>query len=37
VALLAERYPRFRAVGEVLAVDVDRWSGWAASAPGAAD
>ena len=36
VALLAERYPRLRAAGEVLAVDVDRWSGWAALAPGAA-
>ena len=34
VALLRERYPRLHAVGEVLAVDVDRWSGWAASAPG---
>ena len=30
VALLAARYPRQRAVGEVLAVDVTRWSGWAA-------
>ena len=29
VALLAERYPRQRAVGSVLAVDVERWSGWA--------
>jgi PPOX class probable F420-dependent enzyme len=34
VELLRGRYPRLRAVGEVLAVDVDRWSGWAASAPG---
>lgn len=34
VALLRERYPRLHAVGEVLAVDVDRWSGWAASTPG---
>jgi PPOX class probable F420-dependent enzyme len=34
VALLRGRYPRLRAIGEVLAVDVDRWSGWAASAPG---
>jgi len=34
VALLSERYPQQRAVGEVLAVDVERWSGWAArSAP----
>jgi PPOX class probable F420-dependent enzyme len=29
--LLAERYPRFEAAGAVLAVDVERWSGWAAS------
>jgi PPOX class probable F420-dependent enzyme len=32
VAALRERYPRQRAEGEVLAVDVARWSGWAASA-----
>jgi PPOX class probable F420-dependent enzyme len=32
LALLAERYPRFEAAGEVLAVDVERWSGWAAGA-----
>ncbi|MFN8164094.1 MAG: TIGR03668 family PPOX class F420-dependent oxidoreductase [Solirubrobacterales bacterium] len=32
VALLLDRYPRMRPIGEVLAVDVDRWSGWAASA-----
>ena len=31
IALLAERYPQQRATGAVLAVDVDRWSGWAAS------
>jgi PPOX class probable F420-dependent enzyme len=31
VELLRERYPRQRADGEVLAVDVERWSGWAAS------
>jgi PPOX class probable F420-dependent enzyme len=31
VDLLRDRYPRQRADGEVLAVDVDRWSGWAAS------
>jgi PPOX class probable F420-dependent enzyme len=31
LALLAERYPRFAARGTVLAVDVARWSGWAAS------
>jgi len=32
VELLRERYPRQRADGEVLAVAVERWSGWAASA-----
>jgi PPOX class probable F420-dependent enzyme len=32
VDLLRERYPRQRATGEVLAVDVERWSGWAGSA-----
>ena len=31
VALLAARYPQQRATGAVLAVDVARWSGWAAS------
>jgi PPOX class probable F420-dependent enzyme len=31
VALLRERYPRLRAAGEVLAVDVERWSGWSAA------
>ena len=31
VALLAARYPQQRAVGAVLAVDVQRWSGWTAS------
>ena len=30
VALLQRRYPQQRAIGSVLAVDVDRWSGWAA-------
>jgi PPOX class probable F420-dependent enzyme len=33
VTLLADRYPQHRAqppAGPVLAVDVDRWSGWAA-------
>jgi PPOX class probable F420-dependent enzyme len=30
VSLLAARYPQQRAAGEVLAVDVQRWSGWAA-------
>jgi len=28
--LLKERYPQQRAVGAVLAVDVQRWSGWSA-------
>jgi PPOX class probable F420-dependent enzyme len=30
VELLRERYPRQRAKGEVLAVAVERWSGWTA-------
>jgi PPOX class probable F420-dependent enzyme len=30
VALLAERYPQQRATGAVLAVDIERWSGWSA-------
>lgn len=30
VGLLAARYPQQRAAGEVLAIDVQRWSGWAA-------
>ena len=30
IALLGERYPQQQAVGAVLAVDVERWSGWAA-------
>lgn len=30
ISLLAERYPQQRATGAVLAVDVERWSGWAA-------
>lgn len=29
---LGERYPQQRATGAVLAVDVERWSGWAAAA-----
>jgi PPOX class probable F420-dependent enzyme len=29
---LRERYPQQRATGAVLAVDVERWSGWAADA-----
>ena len=31
VALLKRRYPQQQAVGAVLAVDVERWTGWAAS------
>jgi PPOX class probable F420-dependent enzyme len=31
LSLLADRYPRFAARGTVLAVDVRRWSGWAAA------
>jgi PPOX class probable F420-dependent enzyme len=30
IVLLAARYPQQRATGAVLAVDVERWSGWAA-------
>ena len=30
VQLLAGRYPQQRARGRVLAIDVERWSGWAA-------
>jgi PPOX class probable F420-dependent enzyme len=30
IALLRERYPQQEAVGAVLAVDVERWSGWSA-------
>jgi PPOX class probable F420-dependent enzyme len=30
IELLRERYPRQRAAGEVLAVAVERWSGWTA-------
>lgn len=30
IALLAERYPQQQAVGAVLAVDVERWTGWSA-------
>jgi PPOX class probable F420-dependent enzyme len=32
VELLRERYPAQREAGEVLAVEVERWSGWAAAA-----
>ena len=31
VELLRARYPQQRAVGAVLAVDVERWSGWSAA------
>ncbi len=30
ITLLSERYPQQRAVGAVLAVDVERWTGWSA-------
>jgi PPOX class probable F420-dependent enzyme len=30
IALLKQRYRQQRATGQVLAVDVERWSGWAA-------
>ena len=30
VSLLRDRYPQQKAVGAVLAVDVERWSGWSA-------
>jgi PPOX class probable F420-dependent enzyme len=29
--LLARRYPQQRAIGPVLAVDVERWTGWSAA------
>ena len=32
VALLQARYPQQSAIGTVLAVDVERWSGWSAQA-----
>ena len=31
VRLLAERYPQQRPTGPVLAIDVERWSGWSAA------
>ena len=34
VDLLRERYPRQEVTGEILAVTVERWSGWAGSAKG---
>lgn len=37
LALLTRRYPQYRQVppaGPVIAVDVERWTGWSASAPG---
>jgi PPOX class probable F420-dependent enzyme len=30
IVLLGDRYPQQRATGAVLAVDVERWSGWSA-------
>jgi PPOX class probable F420-dependent enzyme len=33
VDLLRARYPQQRAAGAVLAVDVERWSGWSARQP----
>jgi PPOX class probable F420-dependent enzyme len=33
LARLADRYPQLQPTGDVLVVDVDRWSGWAAAAP----
>ncbi len=33
IADLCDRYPRQRVTGEVLAIDVDGWSGWSASPP----
>jgi PPOX class probable F420-dependent enzyme len=34
IELLRERYPRQHDAGEVLAIEVERWSGWAAAAGG---
>jgi PPOX class probable F420-dependent enzyme len=31
IALLRDRYPQQRATGAVLAIDVERWSGWTAA------
>jgi PPOX class probable F420-dependent enzyme len=31
IVLLTERYPRQRDAGEVIVIDVARWSGWSAS------
>ncbi len=31
LALIADRYPQHRPAGAVLAVDVERWSGWSAA------
>jgi PPOX class probable F420-dependent enzyme len=33
IALLRDRYPQQRAVASVLAVTVERWSGWSAAGP----
>jgi PPOX class probable F420-dependent enzyme len=38
IALLQERYPQYRQTppeGPVIAIEVQRWTGWAASPPGA--
>lgn len=37
IELLRERYPQQRATGAVLAVDVEHWTGWAASGSASAD
>jgi PPOX class probable F420-dependent enzyme len=37
IALLARRYPQYRDIpptGPVIAISVERWTGWAASPPG---
>jgi PPOX class probable F420-dependent enzyme len=33
IALLKARYPQQQSTGQVLAVDVERWSGWTARTP----
>ena len=33
LALLRERYPQQEPIGDLLAVDVERWSGWMAGSP----
>jgi PPOX class probable F420-dependent enzyme len=34
LGLLVARFARYESTGAVLAVDVDRWSGWSAATPG---